>query len=1690
MKKRLPKKILAAFLAVMMVATSIPFSAITAFAAGGYVDAATDAKVQAVETAMNNFKSTLSTEGKAYSNVAPAYAAYVACQQGLDAYIYGGEDTALDGLADKLTSAIADMKEFTGFTANDKYRTTKIFADDSADAPGYSIEKYSQVYNNVLWMETGLNSTDNDGKNGEKDGWSSTNLYYPQATLLYDGGTPSVGILIRMAAEGKTSLISGNHPRYVSAITLNETNSSKGLSLNRNWKGTDNFDFNWCEFDDGNTYNYNVSYNTTDETAPVQIRKDREYASKSFTNAIRFTGGADLGTKYVATYNPQFTAYVGASGEFSKNIGDGANTTVDGTTAITVVNYKIVLDAISDAGNKMKSKDLSSYSQGGLYNYFAAMDAATSFDPNTYFTSDDNSKNDTSGYAKAAGTVVNNVKSASIDGTNDTKSYYQDLRDAMGDKVRQTYAKGGDAYMADSWKAFTDAYEACQLFMADINNKTFTGADTVYNDARDDVELYTKALNAAYAGLKTNVDKVDTSELIALIQQFNSYDSTVFTEASYTAASTAVDEIKADIWGSAANWGVPAYAPDDDEAGAGKAKVAAAIEKYNEAFAALRIDPDAVVLTDSGRYSLNQAIALESNISDPTDYSNYATFATALNDANIYKNNLATTDMTDYDAQLEAYVTAINTLVVAYNGLQYSFTKIPDGTVFGNSATNSIERMTIVDMGEQFVEGSFTNQGYVFKTNNESSTVKFGDFNITFGTQYKQWGTYYLANNGLDSITINATADKLCDNGAKGHINGTSGNSPNALSDDQKEQYKACLSANGFTVSNLRMVGRNNYNNNFRYITLADGTEVTDSQTSKSVDLDAILGSTDGTSGNPIKSAVFARSSDGTNYGESYIKGDFSFNIPATEKQELTSTSVPSQKSYSLGTKFGAVASYNCQNTGPYVGYNWYTQDMTGGTLNAVVKVVDISTLVELVELCNTYLPNSDMYTDDSWAAFTKALEAAQKNLDYSEVNTTTKLNNLVTQLGTRYKNLWKAKEALVVKTLNVTFNYKGEGGVDQTKTFDVTYGNTLTQDQINEINNVISASYTDSKNYTYNVDSITPAFDKDAKVTADVTYTVVYGEGIPGVANWDEFNAAKTALITKLQGTDKYTVASLNSVKSAIASLSYFNTTSAEQANLKADVQDAIDAQTATMLSLASGLTAITIDDGVAAAIDTAQAAANKNDYDMYSKLSSDFKYTEDVTFDVISTDLTGGTQLTVKGYLYDSQSALDAAITAALNGLTLKTYDIYVGSTKIGSAAYGTPVSVTPTAIVSTTDTTVKGDGANYKWTYSYNAPSRDTKFGTAGYDNKTGATTPKYMITAPTFGFIVKGDTYLEATQVSGEKTGYTVTIKSSVNDKIIDVLTTGADGSFTMPTAPSIAYYTFDSYSNGVAAGTAATVSKDTTIVANYKADESDNIDLDVYYTLDDFYYGENIDSVSKPYNSLVSFTADDAYVWAKAVFDEDSSVSSFTVLSYGSTYSFYTAETMADPDNGYLGLVALTKEEYTNIIKEQTKSAFDTSISKFYAAVNENAENYILKGDGTKLLADVNTDTGTITVSDTNPDVLSLENPIYASDKSKFSLIGTFVLPSGYKMIESGFLMTTDSSATQGDMVLENVGNKGIARLKSSKYTVGNQFVINIKNKSSEVTYNYVAYIKYEDANGNIVTTYGKVTQGTNSGNLA
>ena len=138
--------------------------------------------------------------------------------------------------------------------------------------------------------------------------------------------------------------------------------------------------------------------------------------------------------------------------------------------------------------------------------------------------------------------------------------------------------------------------------------------------------------------------------------------------------------------------------------------------------------------------------------------------------------------------------------------------------------------------------------------------------------------------------------------------------------------------------------------------------------------------------------------------------------------------------------------------------------------------------------------------------------------------------------------------------------------------------------------------------------------------------------------------------------------------------------------------------------------------------------------------------------------------------------------------------------------------------------------------------------------------------------------------------------------------------------------------------------------------------------------------------------------------------------------------------------------------------------------------------YVYGTDGVRIVAEQDTLTGEYITKDLEFEVYNRETPVFTDDNSKFSLIGTFICPTGYEMVETGFLMTKGTSS----LTIENASDssKGVSRFKASKYTVGNQFVINIKTPSTEQNFKYVAYAKYKDKSGKIVTKYGKTISAT------
>ncbi|MGN0631177.1 MAG: hypothetical protein ACI4JN_07610, partial [Ruminococcus sp.] len=568
----------------------------------------------------------------------------------------------------------------------------------------------------------------------------------------------------------------------------------------------------------------------------------------------------------------------------------------------------------------------------------------------------------------------------------------------------------------------------------------------------------------------------------------------------------------------------------------------------------------------------------------------------------------------------------------------------------------------------------------------------------------------------------------------------------------------------------------------------------------------------------------------------------------------------------------------------------------------------------------------------------------------------------------------------------------------------------------------------------------------------ADANYVAQY-TGTPNEASWDAYDVAKTALQTVL--TDKtYSSADLIALNAELEALTYYSYTDEQKATVFADSQTAIDSETAKLTELKNGLTPAGLDTSAAEA-----AMNSKDDADRYTRV-----------FELYTTVSVAGTDIIA--FAYATQDELDAALNASM---IVKSYTIYLNGSTVVTADYGTPVIVNSdgTYELNVLDTHPDYSGSKAAWYYSYSAPSTN--------DTQTAS---KFMTSAASFGFIVKGNTFL-TTEDLEQTTGYAVTFVADLGGnsrKTYAVCYTDADGNIqNMPSAPSYAYYTFSNYTvNGAEYTEGTAVTGDCTIVANYTVASIPTYNISFYDSYQNWSDGISVTNSYK-YNELVSLNDTNADYWFAGILTVDSSGNvngeELYLIACGSSYSFYACQSFDenDWDQGvYSGIISLSESE----LKEQLAA---TAQSRY-----EGSEPFTLvyDGQGQEIKADGNSILG-YTYPAINPTVTSLDAPIpvYESGSlAKMSLIGTFVVPTGYTMVETGFLVTSTDGA---DMTVENSGTD-VVRMKSSKYTCGNQFVINIKAPSdgSTKTFDYVAYAIVKDSEGNQQVVYSVKNSGT------
>lgn len=1680
MKTKLSKRILSVVLAALMVVTSVPLMAISAFADASTSDlnvSALDSYAKNLYDEMEAFEDKLQ-EDVVYADVTTAYAKYVAAQKAFDAYVYGrGTVESVETAASELRAAADAMVVYTGKATGNAIPT---FANSSAsDMQGYA----GVAYKNVLSASTAVQVT-----SGEAAGVDHHFYYAPDAVLLYDGSGDDIILPVMLSGNGSANA-NGYKNRWIWSAYPSASNTSQednaDFYLDQRWKsgngGDANWNWNWWSVESNGSnslaeYNYatgapNTIKNTdSGYVTSGQVPKCKRSGTPGFykyslsgnylymSNALKYKGTpAEWGQQYTLSW------IMTTGGD---NNMDYSN--VNATVPISVVNYTTLAAKVREHYNFVKGLDLKNYSEGGLANYFEALKNAATYDPNTTISSgpaDPYAAVVTAMQAldTAAKEQVENIQNDETWGmgiANQTE--YETLRGTMN-KLMTTYNKGvNNGYTDESWDGFIALWSQAQNVMTDV----------VANGYENPGRANTLATQLSAYKLVTNVDKVDTATLELIIDTYETWTN-IFTEETATSLRELITEIKTTVW-TLGETGEDQYKNDAaklDDVDQNQNTVDAYVFQLVSAIKALRVSPDALVVTSFGRYSLNSAMAREAEVVDNKDnYGNYSEFQTALNEAADYKDTLANISIsfevtkdrtgklvvtTNYADVLNNYTVMAANVVEKREGLLPALTNITNGEIMKTVGTEtiSLENHRNSNGYNHYVNFTYPRSVILFKTTHDDAKFTYGKADLEFKINIDNNTGKDM--NALDSITINAKR-------AGGQINEKTwalGQNayPTGLSDAEKTSVQDQLSytvtnADGsnstFELENFKFASQYN-NRKTVYAIDNNGNGITD----RTTDLTSILATTNG-SGSRQQYGVIPLQP--TNKGDASITltGDMTVTVPGRVKQTLSAETRPEVSYITLsGNYFGATYQWHTQPSGfQYAGWDHLSTvpngDYVGQEMYSSVMVIDIAYLLDLIKECNAIANDSTNYEPTSWKAFIEALSSANEAIAYTENTSADAVRRTVQN---KYDLLWAAYNDLKVP---LTFVAKNADGTDKITTVNVLRNYYLNDDlnasefgattdyetQLTAATTTVQTYYSDDLSKRYDLKGWSPETDLDAKVTTKTTFTAQYDES-PNLADFTKYNEAKDALKTALATAKPvYAADALNNVKTAVEAMTYFAMTTDEQGTIIATQQNAIDTETAAINALVSGLAPAEV------SADDAEiyVAAKKSvlDMDVYDVNAVNPEYTVAVTIDGVDYD----------GLVYDTYTKLDKVVADILNSATKNVYEIKVNGTVAGTAEYGEVVVVDSTGVLHKgvdIDTSYP-ELTNVAWTYSYAAPSR-------GAENFTA---PKYMLTATSLGFVVKGNTNLTTANAKADEAGYTV--KFVTNDgRVFDVQYT-TTGKVTMPVAPSYAFYTFTGYDNGMVARQEITVTEDTVVTANYAPLAADTFAITYYNSLSNLYDGvAEIDGESYSYNSLVNLSASDVYCWVAEtpILDDAGEIvgDEFTVLAAGSdTYKFYACQNIT--------VVALTEADYKEIIDD---------------GVNE----ILYDNDGNIVQRTRDELTGIVTYPAPPIAIYAVEDAfeIYnaAGAAEKFSLIGSVAAPEGCKVVETGFLVSTNRAA---NLLIENVGKDGVNRLKTSKIIADNQFVVNIKT-SSNITFKYKAYAIVEMPDGSLNTIYTNVIDG-------
>lgn len=681
MKTKKSKRLLAAFLAAIMV--------LTTFAAMPFSSFAAEHSAEDLKNLLDQYETRIES-GTPYTNLASSYEAWY------NGYVTYFLVTAGVRTADEIDTAYKNLE--TQFNAMQVWTPYKATATQAADGSYTSLGLVDgdQMSNVLYSYGVGVSSPYADVRTDDGGAGTETRagVQYGTTVLMYDGTDTPLAFPVSMYTARYTLLATSG--------TRSMRPTTSPFALVKNWHGFSNTPGyqtateSYVGYIDNSDFlsNINASNNSPDR----------------YSNTLYWTGDSStFGDEYVLHYPTQ---------EWITYNEDRNSGTFNQTCDIYVINYNAVIDAVSSIPN-----DLCDYTYSLVSSYLKAIEKAMAVNPQSYIKGSDIAA-EVESCTKAISSAVSEVESArkalttkvNMDSYIQLANNYAAYTPIINNNNQDGY------YTANSYTIFERNYGIATSTINYIANKTYRFSDATSTN--------TNLVNA-YNGLVTSGDYIKDTELQACFQQYYSLTQGYYKAETYSALTDKINAALKYYNNGSYTSGITLRETEED------------IEIYNTilndvktAMAGLRLSHDAVVPVLGTQLSYNSAMAYAQGI-DGYKFSNYTDVMDKVAEATRTMTSLDKTDFTDQATVISKYTELITNIANALLELKTAFTGLTDGTVV--SQTTGTTNGYTADNVKTYLSGQITNITYFKTVSGNSSYVT--EYDISVNNHWSSWAS-------------------------------------------------------------------------------------------------------------------------------------------------------------------------------------------------------------------------------------------------------------------------------------------------------------------------------------------------------------------------------------------------------------------------------------------------------------------------------------------------------------------------------------------------------------------------------------------------------------------------------------------------------------------------------------------------------------------------------------------------------------------------------------------------------------------------------------------------------------------------------------------------------------------------------------------------------------------------------------